>query len=84
MLGFAVLAAIVRLSTIAQALLFLRWLIKTGKGDPQVLRLALPILKALPALLREDRRWVAALRQLFRRSEKTGDEDSSQGGGKAR
>jgi hypothetical protein len=58
-LGLGTLAAIVRLTTMALALWFLRWLIKTGAENERVLRLAIPILKALPGLLREDRRWAA-------------------------
>lgn len=73
-----------RLSTIALALLFLRWLIKIGADNGQVLRLALPILKALPSLLREDQRWAGSLRQLLPRPSKAGDEDSADGGDASR
>jgi hypothetical protein len=70
----------VRLSTFALILRFLRRLIETGKDNREVLRLALPILKALPGLLREDRRWAASLRQLLRPPSKAGDEDGADGG----
>ncbi|WP_372672669.1 hypothetical protein [Amycolatopsis kentuckyensis] len=69
-----------RLTTMAQALWFLRWLIKTGAENERVLRLVLPILKALPGLLREDSRWAASLRQLLPRPPEAGDEDSADGG----
>jgi hypothetical protein len=59
--GFAALAAVLRICTTALTLRFLRWLIETGKDNREVLRLALPILKALP-LVSEGPGWTEHLR----------------------
>jgi hypothetical protein len=61
-------------------LAFLRWLIKTGENNTQILRLVLPILKALPGLLRQDRRWAASLQPLLCRLTKTDGKDEAEGG----
>jgi len=79
-LGFAVIAALTRLATFALTLRFLHRTIKAGKDNREVLRLAVPMLKALSGLLREDSRWAASLRQLLPRPPKAGDEDSADGG----
>ena len=68
------------MSTVALILWFVRWLIKTGKEDHEVLGLAIPILTALHPVLRGDASWISSLQRLLTRSAKAEEKDSENGG----